>query len=227
MQKQNNQTFTVRLSNGRTLRISQRRRSRLSSALWGLWRRFLRFSFGLYAVEAMAIAPGVNELPTGAQVVAGSSTLNQSGNQLNITQSSQRSIINFNTFNIGAQAGVNVAQPNSSAAALYRVTSGSPSQIYGSLTANGQVFLTNSAGAYFSQGAVVNTGSFLGTTYQIQDSDFMAGNYRFSRSGSTASLTNYGSITAANGGFVALLGQNISNQGTIRANLGKVVLAGG
>ena len=55
----------------------------------------------------------------------------------------------------------------------------------------------------------------------------MAGNYRFSRSGSTASLSNYGSITAANGGFVALLGQNISNQGTIRANLGKVVLAGG
>ena len=157
MQKKTSQTLTVRLSNGRTLRITRRRRIHFSSTIFGLWKRFLRFTFGLYAVEAVAVTPAVNELPTGAQVVAGSSTLNQTGSQLNITQSSQRSIINFNTFNIGAQASVNVAQPNSSAAALYRVTSGSPSQIYGSLTANGQVFLTNRAGAYFSQVAVVNT----------------------------------------------------------------------
>ena len=217
----------IRLSNKRAPRVFYVRRTQLPSVFYRLLKRFLKLSLGLYAVESVAAPPAPNELPTGAQIIAGSSTLNQTGNQLNITQSSQRAIINFNTFNIGAQASVNVAQPNNTAAALYRVTSGAPSQIYGSLTSNGQVFLTNSAGAYFAQGAVVNTGSFLATTYQIQDSDFMAGNYRFSRSGSTASLSNYGSITAANGGFVALLGQNISNQGLIRANLGKIVLAGG
>jgi large exoprotein involved in heme utilization and adhesion len=63
------------------------------------------------------------------------------------------------------------------------------------------------------------------STLNITDSDFMAGNYRFSGN-SSGTVKNAGSI-AANGGYVAMLGANVSNQGVIAANLGTVVLAAG
>jgi hypothetical protein len=53
----------------------------------------------------------------------------------------------------------------------------------------------------------------------------MAGNYTFS--GSSASVVNKGTINAADGGYVALLGRTVSNEGTINAKLGTIALASG
>src|SRR5690606_11059067 len=41
------------------------------------------------------------------------------------------------------------------------------------------------------------------------------------------SVVNHGAISAADGGYVALLGNQVSNQGTISAPLGSVALGGG
>ena len=81
----------------------------------------------------------LNALPAGGNVVAGQSQISQNNDQLNITQSTQKSIINWNNYNIGANATVNYVQPNSSAISLNRVTGQDPSQIFGKLNANGQV----------------------------------------------------------------------------------------
>jgi len=146
-----------------------------------------------------------------------------------VNQSSQRAIINWNTFNIGQGETTTFYQPNSSSVALNRVIGGlGPSNINGTLLANGQVFIVNGDGVLIGRGAVINTSGFLATTSNIHDSDFMAGNYNFNIPGNpSASIVNLGRITATNGGFAALVAPGVRNSGTITATLGTVTLAAG
>ena len=173
--------------------------------------------------------PAPNALPTGGQVVAGQSAIAQNGNVLNIQQTTQKSIINWNTYNIGANATVNYVQPNASAISLNRVLSADPSSIFGHLNANGQVWLINPNGVLFGQGAQVNVGGLLASTLNITDDDFLSGNYKFTGSlfGSTGSVVNMGSIVANNGGYVAMLAPEVRNEGIITALQGTSVLAAG
>ena len=97
--------------------------------------------------------PAANALPAGGQVVQGAASLAQSGSQLSIQQSSQRAAINWQSFDIGNAAKVNVVQPNAQAVLLNRVVGQSPSQIFGKLQANGHVILVNPNGVLFGAGA--------------------------------------------------------------------------
>ena len=97
----------------------------------------------------------------------------------------------------------------------------------GALNATGRVFLINSNGILFTRGSSVNTSGFLASTLNITDADFNAGNYVFNANGSLGSIVNQGTITANNGGYVALLGNTVSNQGVISATKGTVALASG
>ena len=120
--------------------------------------------------------PGPTETPTNPQVVGGSATFTPGTGTLTVNQSSQNLITNWTTFNIGSSATVSFAQPNASAIALNRVTGDTnPSQIMGTLTATGIVFLVNPNGVIFGQGSTVNAAGFLATTHDIKNSDFMAG----------------------------------------------------
>jgi len=178
-------------------------------------------------IAAMAlISGGAFALPTGGQVSLGQGSISQAGSTtLNVSQQSQNLSVNWNSFNIGSSETVNFNQPNSSAIALNRILGSDPSQIYGHLNANGQVFLINPNGVLFGQAAQVNIGGLVASTLNITDKDFAAGNYHFS--GTTGSVTNLGAISTSDGGYVALLGGQVSNQGTISAKLGSVDLAAG
>ncbi|BAP87656.1 filamentous haemagglutinin family outer membrane protein [Burkholderiales bacterium GJ-E10] len=144
---------------------------------------------------------------------------------MTITQATQNAAINWQSFNIGSNQSVTFVQPNASAVALNRVLGPDPSNIWGTLDANGKVFLINPNGILFGKGASINVGGLVASTLGLSDRDFLAGNYRFSGA-SAAAVQNQGSITA-DGGYVALLGANVSNQGVIAARLGTVALAGG
>src|SRR5690349_153008 len=137
----------------------------------------------LAAATAAAFAsPGVaaTDLPTGGNVISGTATISTPGaGVMQIDQSSQRAIINWDSFSIGVGAHVNFSQPGASSVALNRVVGGVPSEIFGRLTANGQVFLTNPNGVLFAPGASVEVGSLVATTLSISDHDFLAGTYRF------------------------------------------------
>ena len=180
------------------------------------------------AGAAMAVEPLSTALPTGGQVVSGQATISQPGAaQLQINQSTQQATLNWQTFNIGSAAQVNFQQPNTSSVALNRVLQSDASVIEGKLTANGQVFLVNPGGVIFGKTAQVDVGGLVATTMNLSDKDFASGNYHFTRDGSTAAVVNLGQITAANGGYVALIAATVSNQGTITANHGTVALAAG
>ncbi len=172
-------------------------------------------------------APATNALPTGGTVVQGAASMSQNANQLNIQQATQRAAINWQSFNIGAAATVNVAQPNAQAVLLNRVVGQSPSQIFGKLQANGHVILVNPNGVLFGKDGSVNAGGFTASTLNISDANFMAGNMVYERNGSTAGIVSQGSITAAPGGYVALLGATVSNEGSITTKGGSVVMGAG
>ena len=114
-------------------------------------------------------------LPTGGQIAAGTATISQSSNVMNINQSTQRAVINWDSFNVGKNATVNFNQPDSSASTLNRVNSASQSMINGAVNANGQVIFVNPNGVVFGKGAEINTGGLVATTMNIKDADYMAG----------------------------------------------------
>src|SRR3954471_2794752 len=168
--------------------------------------------------------------PEGGTVVGGAATIQgQGGSAVIVNQSTGSAVINWNTFNIRANESVRFNQPGASSVALNRVTGGlGPSEIMGSLTANGRVFLINRDGILFGPGSVVNTAGFLATTNDIKNADFMAGRYNFNIPGRPdASIVNQGRITATSGGFAALVAPGVRNSGTITATLGTVALASG
>ena len=162
--------------------------------------------------------------PLGGVVVGGTATINGAPGAMVIDQASQNAIINWASFNIGKSESVTFRQPNSNAVALNRVLGADGTTIMGNLSANGKVFLVNPNGVMFGKGASVNVGGLVASTLDIANADFMAGNYQFAGHGGT--VLNQGAISAP-GGYVALLGAHVSNEGTIAARLGSVVLAAG
>ncbi len=166
-----------------------------------------------------------NALPTGAAVVQGQASIQQSTNQLQVNQNSPKAIINWDTFNIGKDAGVTFNQPNAQASVLNRVANGS-SEIAGQLKANGQVFLLNPNGILFSPTARVNTASLVVATGEISDSDFLNGRGTIHNSANGA-IINQGNLTAAQGGKIILSSQQINNSGQITAKDGQVQLLAG
>ena len=181
------------------------------------------------ALLALGVAP-VAAGPEGGSVVGGAATIQgQGGPAVIVNQSTPSAIINWNTFNIRANESVRFNQPSASSVALNRVTGGlGPSEIMGTLTANGRVFIINRDGILFGPGSVVNTAGFLATTNDIKNADFMAGRYNFNIPGRPdASIVNQGRITATSGGFAALVAPGVRNSGTITATLGTVALASG
>jgi filamentous hemagglutinin family protein len=219
-----------RRNNARRLRALVRARSRLP-ALVPVGAMTLRAML-LAGTMLSAHAASAQNLPQGGQVVGGAATIAQpSANQMVINQSTQRAAINWQSFNIGSGNGVQFVQPSSSAIALNRVVGlNGPSQILGSLTANGQVYIVNPQGVVFGKGAMVNTGALLATTRDINPAQFMAGGNVTLSGGSTGNglVKNSGTITTAPGGYVVLAGDRVVNKGTIDTpGGGRTVLAAG
>lgn len=204
---------------------SPRRRLLGSTGLPGLVRTALLGITASLGIAGQAQAQS-QPLPTGGVVTAGTATIASGTNALTVTQTSNAAALNWQSFDVAAGNSVTFVQPSSNAVALNRVVGPDASQIFGSLTANGKVFLVNPNGVLFGSGAQVNVGGLVASTLDISDADFMAGKYKFSGTGK-GSVLNAGTITAAEGGYVALLGGRVGNDGTISARLGSVALAGG
>ena len=183
----------------------------------GQGRKGGKAKLGAVAVAAATVlaspALAQSALPTGGTVVSGAATIATSGAAMTINQSSDKLIANWQSFSIGAGNSVAFNQPGASSVALNRVTGQDASQILGSLTANGQVFLVNPNGIAIGKTGSVQTGGFVASTLGISDANFLAGNYRFT--GTSGTITNEGSVS---GKTVALISPVVSNSGTITGN---------
>ncbi|MEJ8835555.1 two-partner secretion domain-containing protein [Ramlibacter sp. AN1133] len=192
-------------------------------------KRFLPGTRPPHALAVLALMmfsfEAAHAAPVGGAVAAGAAGIATTGASTTITQTTPSAVINWQGFGIAAGESVRFQQPASSSVMLNRVVGPDPSAIFGSLSANGKVFLVNPGGVLFGPGASVNVGGLVASTLDIADGDFMAGRYSFSGSGRGA-VVNQGTINA-DGGYVALLGTDVANQGVISARLGSVALAAG
>jgi len=159
--------------------------------------------------------------PEGAQVVNGQVLFQQSGYNTTIT-ASDRSIINYSSFDIACPEIVEFIQPSSSASVLNRILSANPTNINGTLLANGRVFFVNPAGVYIGAGARINVNQLVASGLNITNSDFINGRYNFV--GGNGSVINAGDILAEK---VYLIGKQVANSGNISCPAGYVVMAAG
>ena len=165
-------------------------------------------------------------LPTDVVIVNGTATITQTNDTMNVNQGSRKLIVNSDTFVINANETLNLNQGLQDVA-LWKVTGGDPSAIYGNVNANGGLFLINESGTLFSKGSQVNVGSLVTSSLNIADSDFLAGNYKFSGKDNSGAVVNQGTITAKNGGYIALMGPQVKNEGILVARQGTVALGAG
>ncbi|WP_354009790.1 filamentous hemagglutinin N-terminal domain-containing protein [Endozoicomonas lisbonensis] len=174
---------------------------------------------GLVGIQAQAN-------PLGGTVIHGDASFTDNGNHLIINQGSDRAIINWRDFSIGHGEITTFNMPSSSSAVLNRVFGDNLSTIFGTLNANGQVYLINPNGIVVGADGMINTQSFMASTLDVSDARFMEGNDLLFSGNSDATLINMGTI-AADGGDVFLIARKVSNEGTITATDGTVGMAAG
>ncbi len=182
---------------------------------------------------SLLLTPLAQAEPLGGQVSAGAGSVTQSGAATTIHQTSPKLSLNWKSFNIAPQETVNFVQPSAAAIAVNRIFDTNGTQILGRLNANGQVYLINPNGILFGQGAQINVGALVASTLGFNDASLNGSSRTFSGTG-TGSIVNQGTINATgsggsggSGGYVALLGNTVSNQGAITAPQGSVVLGAG
>ena len=173
----------------------------------------------------LASASWAQVMPSGGKITAGTAGIATSGTTTTITQTSGKSIIDWQSFSIGQ--GGTVQFNNGTGATLNRVTGGNLSSIDGLLSATGSVYLINPNGVIIDKTGVVKTGGgFVASTLDIDDNNFLNGGDQTLAGSSLASVVNLGRIGAL-GGDVALVAANVRNDGTVVVPNGALGLLAG
>ncbi len=187
----------------------------------------LHSAASLAALCAAAMSSAAAD-PLGGVVIDGGATIGVTGQTTTITQTSDKAIIEWQSFDVAANEKVNFVQPSSAAIALNRVLGSGPSIIDGQIDANGGVFIINGDGVVFGASAKIDINSLLATSMDISNAGFMSGAFDFNQAGSpAAAIINNGKITADEGGMIAFVAPNVRNSGVLNAYLGKVALGAG
>ena len=169
----------------------------------------------------------VYALPQGGTIASGAGTIDTSGSALTVTQTTNKIIINWESFSIGNNESVIFLQPDSTSSALNNVLGTSRTVVEGNLLANGQIVLSNPNGIFLSPNANIDVAGLIASTLKISEQDFLDGLYKFSQDSSKplASILNEGKIRASD--FAALIAPSVDNKGVVIANLGTVGLVSG
>lgn len=167
-----------------------------------------------------------------------------------IQQTQQQALLEWQTFNVGANTTLRFDQSAGGAdvgtwIAFNRVTdpTGNPTQILGSIEAQGQVYVINQNGIIFGGASVVNTHTLVAAALPVNENLIARGllnnpdsQFLFSTSdlnAQAAVAVQAGArltapTSAANvGGRVALIGPVVTNRGTISTPDGQTILAAG
>ncbi len=184
------------------------------------------------AIASLPVLAGAQ--PLGGQVVSGNASIVQTGapgqTLTTVKQNSATTSINWQSFNLGVGDTVKFIQPSKDAIAVNRISDTAGSKILGTIQANGQVWLLNPNGILFGKDAQINVGGLLASTLNTLDpvaSGSTSNAVQGLRGSSKAPVVNLGQIKTTEGGYVALLGHSVSNQGSIKADQGSIALGAG
>jgi len=155
----------------------------------------MRGSVWLQAMALLIMFPSLVMLPSsvranpsGGVVTYGAAEIMENIDNpafLQIMQSSNKAIINWQDFSIGAGEHTQFVQPSQMAAVLNRVVSGNPSVLAGMLSSNGKVLVVNQNGILVTPSGVIDAaGGVVLSTLDIADGDFLNGmdeNFMFTK----------------------------------------------
>lgn len=176
------------------------------------------------------LPPGVSRIETPAS------------NQLFIYQNQPRAVIDWSSFNIGADAWTHFdQQDNSNWVALNRIWDRNPSYIFGRLTADGRIYLINQNGILFGPGSKVNVNTLIASALNMRNEDFLSDlfinknrilrfqleDYQGTGLNPLAIVSNHGEIQSRGGGSIFLIAPRTENAGKIVAPSGQVGLIAG
>jgi len=166
--------------------------------------------------------------PTGLSVPSGSAmpSIQQTVSQLTITVGNN-AVLNWQHFNIAAGESTIFNQPSAASIVWNRINDQNPSQIYGSLQANGVVVLLNSSGFYFGPNSFVSAAGLVVSTANCAPPQNGGGAWVFNGPPPLKSIVNYGQIKIGNGGDCFLIADQVKNYGDIEAPGGSISLAAG
>ena len=165
--------------------------------------------------------------PQGGVVSRGDGSISSNNKVTTVQQNSSALVVDWQSFNVAQDELVKFEHPSAKATTLNRIHDQNASQILGRVEGRGKVLLINPNGIVFGEGSSVNLGSLVASTKQISDDDFMAGNIVLQDVDDEGVVVNRGTLTAATGGAVVLVGDTVVNEGVIQATKGSVVLASG
>lgn len=194
----------------------------------------LRRNLLLGATVALVCSGGFSSMgfaaPDGGVVIDGNITIDQTTpTNTIITQTSDRGIIDWRSFDIDTGELVEFKQPHIQAITVNRVKNNPQKTIIqGRIKANGNVVILNENGVMFGENSQIDVGGLVTSTSDLwDDSEFMAGGAVRFKNGNNpdAGIENKGSITAREGGLVGLVSPNVENKGVIQARFGKVQIA--
>ncbi|ROS04548.1 filamentous hemagglutinin family protein, partial [Sinobacterium caligoides] len=162
------------------------------------------------SVGGMASSQFVNAAPTGGVVVEGTATITP--DNLKVIQTTPEARINWADFSVGLNQDMVFEQPTASSITVNNVTSSSPSNIFGSIEANGKIVIVNSNGIIFHPQSTVNVGAIVASTLALDSLDFDAKTMTVKEGGGNT-LRLEGSINAASSAH--FISNHIVNSGSI------------
>ncbi|MBM0106356.1 filamentous hemagglutinin family protein [Steroidobacter sp. S1-65] len=155
-----------------------------------------------------------------------------------IEQTGDKAILNWETFNVGRNTTVDFEQ-QASWTALNRVNDpqARPSQVAGQIKADGSVYIINRNGVIFTGSSQIDTASLTASALNISDDQFETNfiTTAWNQNEPTFQVDNGfvagaievqagAQLEAAKNGRILLLGGDVSNEGTLRAKDGQVLL---
>ena len=187
-----------------------------------------RFSLFTLAAATLTMSASLCAGPEGGNIVGGAGSISRANNTTTILQESDLMAIDWLTYDVNVDERVHYIQPTNNSVSLNRIMSNFGSTIHGRIDANGHVILVNPNGVVFGENSVINAGGFIASGLSIDPDNFMNGDFTFSAlEGTDGVVINSGLINASTGGSIALIGQQVENQGLISAQLGTVSLVAG
>ncbi|PWU11099.1 MAG: hypothetical protein C5B50_23930, partial [Verrucomicrobia bacterium] len=175
---------------------------------------------------ALASNPGFAN-PQGMTVARGSASATQNGSQMTI-RASQNAVLNWQSFNIGAGQTTTFVQPSSHSVVWNQIGGQSPSQILGSLNANGNVVLMNQNGFFFGPNCSINVGGFVAASAAVLPPPSAGGSFwSYQGPPPDAKIINYGEINVQSGGSLFLIAEGVENHGLLSAPDGQLGLFAG
>ena len=147
---------------------------------------------GVFLITQSNAAPVVNS------ITSGDASVSTSSNDTLVTQTSQSATIDWDSFNLTANESITFNQPSSSAVAINNILDSNPSQIFGSINANGRVVLLNPNGFYFGATSSVSAHTFIAAAVSAQNATYnnSTGLITILNPASTADITLAGTINA-------------------------------